>query len=106
MAVDIRKGSPSFGSWVGVTLSAENMSMLYVPPGFAHGFCVLSDMVDVIYKTTEEYSPEHDAGIIWNDPGIDIHWPLKQPILSAKDAMLPRLGEADNNFIYATGGIK
>lgn len=91
VAVDIRKGSPTYGKWVGVMLSAENRWMLYIPPGFAHGFCVLSEEAEVTYKVTEEYSPEHDAGIIWNDPEIGIDWPVEQPILSAKDAGLPPL---------------
>ena len=72
VAVDIRHGSPTYGQWVGEKLSAENKRMLYIPPGFAHGFCVLSEGAEVLYKTTEEYSPEHDAGIIWNDPKLSI----------------------------------
>jgi len=88
------KGSPWYGKWVGEKLSAENKRMLYVPPGFAHGFCVLSEVADVLYKTTEEYAPEYDAGIIWNDPEIGIDWPIEHPIVSAKDAALPTLREA------------
>ncbi len=65
--------------------------MLYIPAGFAHGFCVLSEKADIVYKTTEEYSPEHDTGIIWDDPKIGIHWPVKQPIVSVRDAGLPPL---------------
>lgn len=95
VAVDIRKRSPSYGKWVGERLSAENKRMLYIPPGFAHGFCVLSDTAEVLYKTTEEYAPEHDAGIIWNDPKIGIHWPIEHPLLAKKDVALPRLSEAD-----------
>jgi len=94
VGVDIRKRSPSYGKWVGEVLSAENKRMLYIPPGFAHGFCVLSDVADVAYKVTEEFSPEHDAGIIWNDPEIGIQWPIEHPILSEKDSALPRLREA------------
>jgi dTDP-4-dehydrorhamnose 3,5-epimerase len=82
VGVDIRLGSPTYGKWVGEVLSAENKRMLYIPPGFAHGFCVLSDVADVLYKTTEEYAPEYDAGIIWNDPEIGIQWPIEHPILS------------------------
>ena len=89
VGVDIRLGSPTYGKWVGEVLSAENKRMLYIPPGFAHGFCVLSDVADVLYKTTEEYAPEYDAGIIWNDPEIGIQWPIEHPILSEKDAVLP-----------------
>jgi len=94
------KGSAGYGKWVGVKLSTENKRMLYIPPGFAHGFCVLSEEAEVVYKVTEEYSPEHDAGIIWNDPEIGIHWPIEQPILSTKDAGLPPLREANNCFRY------
>lgn len=98
VAVDIRKGSPTYGQWVGVGLRAEEPHMLYVPPGFAHGFCVLSDEADVLYKVTTEYSPELDRGVIWNDPEIGIQWPISDPLLSAKDAQLPSLRNADNNF--------
>lgn len=100
VAVDIRKGSPTYGRWVGVNLSEENMRMLYIPPGFAHGFLTLSDMADVMYKTTDEYSPEHEAGIIWNDPEIGIKWPLDEPVLSPRDARWPPLSDAVNGFIY------
>lgn len=99
VAVDIRKGSPTYGQWTGVTLTAEELRMLYVPPGFAHGFCVLSDEADVLYKVTAEYSPELDRGIIWNDPEIGIRWPIADPLLSVKDAQLPPLRDADNNFL-------
>jgi dTDP-4-dehydrorhamnose 3,5-epimerase len=98
VAVDIRKGSPSYSRWLGVTLSSDNGRMLYVPPGFAHGFCVLSEEADVIYKVTREYAPELDRGIVWNDAQIGIHWPIADPVVSAKDAQLPSLEEADNNF--------
>jgi len=100
VAVDIRKGSPTFGKWVGIKLSAENKRMLYIPPGFAHGFCVLSDIAEVLYKTTEEFAPECEAGIIWDDPDIGIDWPIKTPILSPKDAKWPRLKDAVNGFVY------
>jgi dTDP-4-dehydrorhamnose 3,5-epimerase len=99
-AVDIRKGSPAFGQWVGAELSEENNLILYVPSGFAHGFVVLSETADVIYKCTREYSPEDDRGIIWNDPDININWPVKDPILSEKDKKLPFLKDADINFEY------
>jgi dTDP-4-dehydrorhamnose 3,5-epimerase len=94
VAVDIRRGSPTFGRWVGETLSVDNHRMLYVPPGFAHGFCVLSEEADVVYKVTEEYSPDLDRGIIWNDPEIGVEWPIVDPMLSPKDARLPTLEEA------------
>ncbi len=103
VAVDIRKGSPTYGKWVGQKLSAENKQMLYIPPGFAHGFCVLSDVAEVLYMTTEEYSPECEAGIIWDDPDIGIHWPIKTPVLSPRDARWPRLANAVNCFIYSGG---
>lgn len=100
VAVDIRKGSPTYGSCVSVELSGDNNHMLYVPPGFAHGFVVLSESADVIYKCTREYSPEDDRGIIWNDPYINIQWPVKDPVLSEKDSKHPLLKDADNNFEY------
>lgn len=98
VAVDIRAGSPKFGKWVGVELSEENRQMLYVPPGFAHGFQVLSDAAEVLYKCTNEYSPADDRGIIWNDLEINISWPIKDPVLSGKDKIHPFLRDADNNF--------
>jgi len=103
VGIDIRRGSPTYGKWVGEILSAENKRMLYIPPGFAHGFCVLSDVAEVLYKTTAEYAPECEAGIIWNDPGIGIEWPIKCPILSPKDAKWPTLAKADNRFVYQGG---
>ncbi len=99
VAVDIRPSSPTFGQWVGEILSEANQRMLYIPPGFAHGFLVLSEFADVSYKVTTEYAPELDSGIIWNDPTIQIQWPLQgSPLLSAKDAALPTLFNADNRF--------
>lgn len=100
VVVDIRNGSPSYGKWLSVILSAENKKMLYVPAGFAHGFCTLLDLSAVVYKCTNIYSQELYRGIIWNDPEIGINWPIKKPILSEKDSKLPTLEEADNNFIY------
>jgi len=100
VAVDIRKGSPHYGKWVGVELTEENKQLLYVPPGFAHGFQVISETAEVMYKCTEEYTPENDRGIIWNDPDVNILWPLKHPLLSAKDKMHPLLADADNNFWF------
>jgi dTDP-4-dehydrorhamnose 3,5-epimerase len=98
VAVDIRRGSPTYGQWVGLTLLVEPLRLLYVPAGFAHGFCVLSETADVLYKVSDEYAPDLDRGIIWNDPEIGIRWPLDQPVLSPKDAQLPSLREADHNF--------
>lgn len=86
VAVDVRKGSPSFGQWVGVELSGENHRQLYVPQGFAHGFCVLSESADFLYKCTDFYSPEHECGILWNDPDIAIDWPCGDHKVSDKDA--------------------
>ncbi len=100
VAVDIRKGSPSYSKSVSVEMSAGNNFMLYIPPGFAHGFWVLSETAEVSYKCTREYSPEHDRGIIWNDPEIAIDWPAGSPLLSDKDAKHPLLKDADNNFMH------
>lgn len=95
VAVDLREGSPTFGRWVGVELSEENRDMLYVPAAFAHGFVVTSERAEVIYKCTEEYSPENDRGIIWNDPHLGIRWPVRNPLLSAKDMANPPFREAE-----------
>lgn len=86
VAVDIRKDSPTYGRWVGITLTAEAHQQFYVPPGCAHGFCVLSEYADFHYKCTDYYHPEDEGSIIWNDPDIGIEWPLAQPKLSTKDA--------------------
>jgi len=91
VAVDIRKDSPTFGKWVGEILSEKNHKMLYIPEGFAHGFCTLSDTANVHYKVTNEYSPENELGIIWNDPSISISWLITNPIVSEKDKKLPIL---------------
>ncbi len=100
VVVDIRKNSPYYSKWIGVELSGENRLMLYVPSGFAHGFVVISETAEVLYKCTREYSPVCDRGIIWNDPDININWPILEPILSEKDKKHPYLKEADNNFVY------
>jgi dTDP-4-dehydrorhamnose 3,5-epimerase len=105
VAVDVRKGSPTYGRWAGVKLSEKNPRMLYVPVGFAHGFCVLSDEADVMYKVTAEYAPEFDRGIIWNAPDIGVDWPVVQPILSPKDICHPPLAAADHNFVYERGAV-
>ncbi len=93
VAVDIRPGSPSFGRWVGFALSGSNFRQLWIPPGFAHGFCVLSERVHVEYKCTEFYDREDELAIAWNDPAIGIEWPIASPVLSAKDSAAPRLRE-------------
>lgn len=96
VSVDIRRYSPTFGRWVGVNLSADNKRQLWVPPGFAHGFYVLSETADVLYKTTDYYAPQHERSIVWNDSKLAIDWPLigDRPLLSAKD-------EAGSSFLEA-----
>ena len=84
VAVDIRRGSPTFGRWVGFVLSGENFRQLYIPPGFAHGFCVTSETAVVEYKCTDFYDPGDEIGILWNDPTLAVAWPIRTPILSAK----------------------
>jgi len=91
VAVDVRVGSPSFGRWEGITLSSENKRQFYVPPGFAHGFCVLSARALFSYKCTDFYSAPSELGVAWNDPDLGIEWPIDAPQLSAKDAKNPRL---------------
>ena len=93
VAVDIRKGSPTFGKWVGLELSAKNHRQLYVPQGFAHGFCVVSQTAVVTYKVTDFYSPQDERGLIWNDPTLAIPWPIAKPILSGKDQKYRTLAE-------------
>ncbi len=97
VAVDLRRSSPTFGQWVGVELSAENHRLFWVPPGFGHGFVVLSEQADFLYKTTEYWYPEYDRSIAWNDPGLAIAWPLagQDPILAPKDAAAPALAQAE-----------
>lgn len=99
VAVDIRKNSPTYGKWVSKILSGDNHRLLYIPEGFAHGFCVLSKEADVLYKVNNEYSTEDEKGIMWNDPVINITWPIDKPILQEKDSELPDLKNADNNFV-------
>ena len=98
VAVDIRKSSPTFGEWVGVELSAENKTQIYVPPGFAHGFYVMSEWAEVLYKTTDYYAPQWERTILWNDARINITWPLldgESPLLSPKDELGLPLDQAD-----------
>ena len=96
VAVDIRKGSPSFGKWVSANLSEENKKMLFIPAGFAHGYLVLSEEAEVVYKISKEYSKEHERGILWKDPTVKVDWPLSgAPILSEKDKKLPLLQDAE-----------
>ena len=96
VAVDIRKTSPSFGKWAGIELSAENKKQLWVPPGFAHGFLVLSESAEFLYKTTDYYAPEYERCIIWNDADLNIHWPIDSPpILSSKDQQGVQFSDAE-----------
>ena len=98
VAVDIRRGSPTFGQWVGAELSEENQHQLYVPPGFAHGFCVLSATADFLYKCTDFYAPEYEHGILWNDPVIGIDWPGHDFRISAKDSNNELLSKMDDKL--------
>ena len=101
VAVDIRHGSPSYGKWFGIELTADNKKQLLIPKGFAHGFMTITDDVEVQYKCDELYAPECDGGILWNDPEIGIQWPIHiQPILSSKDEKAPLLKESKHNFVY------
>jgi dTDP-4-dehydrorhamnose 3,5-epimerase len=98
VAVDARRGSPTFGRWVGETLTSENFRQLFVPAGFLHGFCVVSETAQVEYKCTELYHPEDELGVIWNDPDLAITWPVTAPILSAKDTTLPRFCDVESRL--------
>ncbi|MFM9328699.1 dTDP-4-dehydrorhamnose 3,5-epimerase [Paenibacillus mesotrionivorans] len=101
VAVDIRRGSPTYGAWFGIELSAENKKQLLIPKGFAHGFMTITEDVEVQYKVDELYAPECDGGILWSDPDLGIDWPLDiQPVLSAKDEKAPRLTDVEHNFVY------
>jgi len=105
VVVDIRQGSPSFGRWAGALLSDENNRQIFVPEGFAHGFCVLSETADVMYKCTDFYVPEDEYGIYWADSIIGIEWPIENPILSNKDSQNPRLNDVpkDSLPVYTSG---
>lgn len=94
VVVDIRSDSPTFGKWYGITLNAQTHEQLYVPPGFAHGFCVLSETARVLYRCTQFYAPSEEYTLLWNDPDIGIEWPIKQPLLAEKDAQGKRLKDA------------
>jgi len=103
VAVDLRRGGPTYGKWIGVVLSSENANCLYVPAGFAHGFCVVSEQAETFYMATEEYAPSLEAGILWNDPDLNIVWPIDEPRLSNRDRSWPRLKDAEQNFSYRVG---
>ena len=99
VAVDIRLGSKTFGKWFGIELSDMNHKQLFIPEGFAHGFCTLSEAADVIYKCTELYDSGDDHGVLWNDQSINIDWPIKEPVISEKDAQLPQLKDLPDKLL-------
>ena len=101
VAVDIRFGSPTFGKWVAIVLSAENKQQVFIPKGFAHGFCVLSEVAEFEYKCSEFYSPQDERGILWNDPDLGIEWPFDDPILSEKDGNNPLFKSIAKDFVYS-----
>ncbi|PYQ58835.1 MAG: dTDP-4-dehydrorhamnose 3,5-epimerase [Acidobacteria bacterium] len=98
VAVDVRPGSPTFGQWVGEVLSAENFRQLWVPPGFAHGFCVMSESAHVLYKCTTFYEKDDEIALLWNDPEVGIAWPTETPLLSPRDQAAPKLAEILHNL--------
>ena len=101
VAVDVRRSSPTFGRWHGLVLSAENKRQFFIPPGFAHGFAVLSETALFPYKCTEFYNPAHELSLAWNDPDIGIQWPLNGPQLSEKDSRAPRLKDLPHERLFA-----
>ena len=105
VAVDVRRGSPTFGRWVSVRLSAENFRQCYIPPGFAHGFCVVTPVAQVEYKCTDLYHPASEIGIAWNDPSLAIRWPVKEPILSERDRHNPTLDQLTERLPVWSGAI-
>lgn len=100
VAVDLRRSSPTFGKWQGFTLTGERKEQLYIPRGFAHGFCVLSETALFQYKCTDKYSPESEHGIMWNDPTLAIPWPVHEPVISDKDKMHPRFKDLSGEFLF------
>ena len=99
MAVDLRPDSPTFGQHESVLLTGENKVQFYIPPGFAHGFCVLSETADFQYKCTDYYDPTDESGLLWNDPALGIEWPLTAPLLSPKDSVQPTLAQIRDNLV-------
>jgi dTDP-4-dehydrorhamnose 3,5-epimerase len=105
VAVDIRRGSPTFGRWASATLSAENFRQMFVPEGFAHGFCVTSEVAEVEYKCTDVYDAQGEGGLRWDDPALAVEWPIASPVLSARDRVHPAFDAAREDFpIYENGG--
>ncbi len=100
VAADVRRGSPTFGQWVGEVLSAENFRQLYVPPGFVHGFCVISESAQVEYKVTDFYDREDEYEVLWNDPDIGVEWPIEEPLLSDRDRAAKRLREIEDLPVF------
>ena len=100
VSVDIRRDSPTYRRWTGVTLSSENKRMLYLSPWIAHGFCVLTNYAEVLYKTTQEYDPSSESGILWNDPELGKEWPIQDPMVSPRDNFWPSLPEANHAFTW------
>ena len=98
VAVDVRRGSPTFARWVAVTLSADNFRQCYIPPGFAHGFCVVSPIAQIEYKCTDLYDPQGELGIAWNDPALAIPWPIREPLLSIRDQRQPTLADVTDRL--------
>jgi dTDP-4-dehydrorhamnose 3,5-epimerase len=98
VAVDLRQRSPTYGQWVGAELGEDSRTMLWIPVGFAHGFCTLTDVAEVLYRQTDYYAPELERSIRWNDPAIGIRWPVAAPVLSGRDAAAPSLADVDNEF--------
>lgn len=109
VVVDVRKGSPTYGKWAGTELSAENGNQLFVPTGFLHGFLTLEDDCEVIYKCSDTYAPDHEAGVCWADPAVGIDWPIPKgtlPHLSSKDTEQPLLSAFDSSFVYDGGPLE
>lgn len=100
VAVDLRVGSLTYSKWVGHLLSDRNPRLMYIPPGFAHGFCTLGEEADIVYLATAEYSPAYEAGLLWSDSDLDIRWPIQHPTVSERDAALPPLRKADIRFVH------
>ena len=105
-AVDLRVDSPTYAKWVGCLLADRNPGLMYIPPGFAHGFCTLSKEADIVYLATAEYSPSSEAGFLWNDRDIGIRWPIQHPTVSERDAGLPPFRKADVRFVHPSNDVR